>query len=49
MSDGQHHPHVHIMFSERLIDDVEKQHERSAENFFKYPLRKNVQASFEDR
>ena len=24
MSDGQHHPHVHIMFSERLIDDVEK-------------------------
>ena len=27
MSDGQHHPHVHIMFSERLIDDVEKKKE----------------------
>ena len=49
MSDGQHHPHVHIMFSERLIDDVEKQHERTPENFFKYPLRKNVQADFEKR
>ena len=48
MSDGEHHPHVHIMFSERLIDDVEKQHERTAENFFKYPLRKNVNASFEE-
>ena len=24
MSEGQHHPHVHIMFSERLIDDVKK-------------------------
>ena len=49
MSDGQHHPHVHIMFSERFIDDVEKQHERTPENFFKYPLRKNVQVSFEER
>ena len=36
MSDGQHHPHVHIMFSERLIDDVEKKKERAACNFFKY-------------
>lgn len=49
MSDGEHHPHVHIMFSERLIDDVENQSERTAQNFFKYPLRKNVEASFEDR
>ena len=24
MSNGQHHPHVHIMFSERLIDEVER-------------------------
>ena len=40
MSDGQHHPHVHIMFSERLIDDVEKKQERDAKNFFLYPARK---------
>jgi hypothetical protein len=25
MSEGQHHLHVHIMFSERMIDDVEKE------------------------
>ena len=49
MSDGQHHPHVHIMFSERMIDDVEKKKERAACNFFKYPLRKNIEASFEER
>ena len=49
MSGGQHHPHVHIMFSERMIDDVEKQKEREACNFFKYPMRKNVEASFEER
>ena len=24
LSEEQRHPHVHIMFSERLIDDVEK-------------------------
>ena len=49
MSDGQHHPHVHIMFSERMIDDVEKKKERAACNFFKYPIRKNVEATFEER
>ncbi|MBO4400415.1 MAG: MobA/MobL family protein [Selenomonadaceae bacterium] len=49
MSDGQHHPHVHIMFSERLIDEVEKTRERAACNFFKYPLRRNVTATFEER
>ena len=30
LSNEQHHPHVHIMFSERLIDDVERLHERPA-------------------
>ena len=45
MSDGQHHPHVHIMFSERLIDDVEKKHERDAKNFFLYPARKKKDGS----
>ena len=52
MSNGQHHPHVHIMFSERLIDDVEKTQEREPQNFFKYPARKKngeVSASFEER
>ena len=34
------HPHCHIMFSERLIDEVEKICERSPENYFKYPARK---------
>ena len=37
---GVRHPHCHIMFSERLIDDVEKIKERSPENFFKYAARK---------
>lgn len=45
MSDGQHHPHVHIMFSERLIDEVEKIKERSPKNFFKYPARKKKNGS----
>ncbi|MBR3368950.1 MobA/MobL family protein [Candidatus Saccharibacteria bacterium] len=52
MSDGQHHPHVHIMFSERLIDDVEKKKERAACNFFKYPARRKKdgsEPSFEER
>ncbi len=40
MSNGQHHPHVHIMFSERLIDEVEKKKERPAKYFFLYPARK---------
>ena len=45
MSDGQHHPHVHIMFSERLIDDVEKKKERDAKAFFLYPARKKKNGS----
>ena len=52
MSNGQHHPHVHIMFSERLIDDVEKTRERAACNFFKYPARKKKdgsQPTFEEK
>ena len=42
---GQRHPHVHIIFSERLIDDVEKIKERSPKNFFKYPARKKNDGS----
>lgn len=34
MSDGERHPHVHIMFSTREIDDAERKHERSPERFF---------------
>ena len=50
MSNGERHPHVHIMFSERLIDDVEKTAERPAKLFFKYPARKKngQEASFEE-
>ena len=49
---GQRHPHVHIMFSERLIDDVEKIKERSAKAFFLYPARKKKdgsEPSFEEK
>ena len=52
MSDGQHHPHVHIMFSERFIDDVEKKKERAAKAFFLYPARKKKdgsEPSFEEK
>lgn len=52
MSDGQHHPHVHIMFSERMIDEVEKRKERLPDNFFKYPARAKKdgsQPSFQER
>lgn len=49
MMSSERHPHVHIMFSERLIDDVEKKKERAACNFFKYPIRKNFEATFEER
>jgi len=52
MSEGQHHPHVHIMFSERLIDAVEKKKERAANAFFLYPARKKKdgsQPSFEEK
>ena len=52
MLSGQRHPHVHLMFSERLIDDVEKRKERSAKAFFLYPARKKKdgsQPSFEEK
>ena len=52
LSENQRHPHVHIMFSERMIDDVEKIKERSACNFFKYPARKKKdgsEATFEEK
>ena len=45
LSEGQRHPHVHIMFSERLIDEVEKIQERSPKNFFSYPDRKKKDGS----
>jgi len=34
MSNGEHNTHVHIMFSDREIDDQERQQERSAKDFF---------------
>ena len=52
MSDGQHHPHVHIMFSKRIIDDVERNKERAAKAFFLYPARKKKdgsEPSFEEK
>ena len=35
MSAGERHPHVHLMFSTREIDDVERSEERAPEVFFK--------------
>ena len=52
MLSNQRHPHVHIMFSERLIDDVEKIKERSSDAFFLYPARKKKdgsEPSFQER
>ena len=49
---GERHPHVHIMFSERLIDDVERISERPACKYFRRaakPLRGEQVASFERR
>lgn len=49
---GERHPHVHIMFSERLIDDVEKIKERPAYKYFTRaakPLKGEKEASFERR
>ena len=49
---GEWHPHVHIMFSERLIDDVEKMSERPAYKYFRRaakPLKGEQVASFERR
>ena len=49
---GERTPHVHIMFSERLIDDVERISERPACKYFRRaakPLRGEQVASFERR
>ena len=49
---GERHPHVHIMFSERIIDDVERTSERPACKYFRRaakPLRGEQIASFERR
>ena len=49
---GERHPHVHIMFSERLIDDVERTSERPACKYFRRAaksLRGERVASFERR
>jgi len=49
---GERHPHIHIMFSERLIDDVEKISERPAYKYFRRaarPLKGEQVASFERR
>lgn len=49
---NQRHPHVHIMFSERLIDDVEIEKERPAYRYFRRaakPLKGDALASFERR
>ena len=49
---GQRHPHVHIMFSERIIDDVEKVSERPAYKYFRRaakPLQGEQVASFQRR
>ena len=49
---GERHPHVHIMFSERLIDEVEKIKERPAYKYFTRaakPLKGEQVASFERR
>lgn len=49
---SERHPHVHIMFSERLIDDVERINERPAYRYFRRaakPLKGEKVASFERR
>ena len=49
---SERHPHVHIMFSERLIDDVERTSERPACKYFRRaakPLKGEQIASFERR
>lgn len=50
MSLGERHPHVHIMFSTRELDDLERRQERNPEMFFKrvnkkYPERGGCEKS----
>ncbi len=42
MSDGTHNLHVHLMFSPRVIDDIEQKQERQVSKYFKYPQRENA-------
>lgn len=42
MSNGAHNIHVHLMFSPRLVDDVELSHERKRSVFFKRALKNNA-------
>lgn len=39
MTSGIHNTHVHIMFSERIIDECEQEKERTAKAYFSYPKR----------
>ena len=48
MSDGTHNLHVHLVFSTRLIDEVEKKKERKRSAYFRYPLRDNVKEKTEE-
>ena len=41
MSGGERHPHVHLMFSTREIDDIERHAERTPEMFFHRANRKH--------
>lgn len=51
MSNGEHNTHVHIMFSERMLDSAEKEQERSPRDFFKgeQKCRKSRQWNGKDR
>ena len=48
MSDGTHNLHVHLVFSTRLVDEVEKKKERKRSAYFRYPLRENVKNKTEE-
>lgn len=37
MSDGCHNLHCHLMFSDRIVDDVEKEKPRKPKNYFRRP------------
>lgn len=43
MGNGERNPHCHLMFSERKLDEIEKNNERSPEIFFKKANRVNRQ------
>lgn len=42
MSNGTHNIHVHLMFSPRIIDDIEQKKEREKSKYFKKSLRKDA-------